>query len=266
MREKKTGSGLKVLLFTVLFTAFLGLTASAAQRTYVNFKSQGSGVYSATATFAREQSAYSKINVTKAGVFNITGMKIDVETNSHSPLLVSLYDSKFKKLEASSSRVDGDHGVFAAYGVKKGTYYIRVSNVRRYVLTLQYKPLTEKSGKTKTAAVTLPRKKTVKGLAAAGEKATTADWYRFQVTQKQVLKLILAADGNGNLAFYLYGPSYPDGKRVASLKKAQNVFYSINALTQQKTAVKPGMYYLKVIRASNSRMASGSYSLYWNLV
>ena len=55
----------------------------------------------------------------------------------------------------------------------------------------------EKSGKKKSKAVLIKKKKTKKGTIVAGEKRT--DWYKFKVTKKKRVRVIMKGATNDQL-------------------------------------------------------------------
>ena len=146
------------------------------------------------------------------------------------------------------------------YGVKKGTtYYIKVavSNYNYdgyYQLQVTNKKITEKSGKKKSKAVTIKKKKTKKGTIIAG--SSQADWYKFKLGGKKKETLTMKGATNNKLKVVVYNKK---GKKVSS---AYSYNYYNNKLTLKSYGkLAKGTYYIKVYRGTKT--SSGWYSLSW---
>lgn len=145
------------------------------------------------------------------------------------------------------------------YGVKKGTtYYIKLASDYNYDGYYQFqvtnKKITEKSGKKKSKAVTIKKKKTKKGTIIAG--SSQADWYKFKLGGKKKVTLTMKGATNNKLKVVVYNKK---GKKVSS---AYNYNYYSNKLTLKSYGKLPkGTYYIKVYRGTKT--SSGWYSLSW---
>ena len=269
MKTMKTSCSrfIKLLLAATLFVLMLGVTASAADVKVNMTKSNGIYTYSGVNVNINDN-IYHKITVPKDGLLTVTGNEIWSSSyygTSYYSMYVELYNSKMKPLVANKESVSYKNEDYVFYGVKKGTYYIKVSGEKNYLLVAAFEKMPNKGGSSKAKAKTIKAKKYQKGIMPAGEKAKAADWYKFKVSKKKVLNLYIEAANNGYFEFYLYGPSYKKGIRIDSLMNKSGSYYSINGRTNKKMKVATGTYYIKVIRSSSSKKASGAYQIKWKL-
>ena len=145
------------------------------------------------------------------------------------------------------------------YGVKKGTtYYIKVASNYNYdgyyQLQVTNKKITEKSGKKKSKAVTIKKKKTKKGTIIAG--SSQADWYKFKLGGKKKVTLTMKGATNNKLKVVVYNKK---GKKVS---RVESYNYYNNKLTLRSYGkLAKGTYYIKVYRGTKT--SSGWYSLSW---
>lgn len=142
------------------------------------------------------------------------------------------------------------------YGVTKGkTYYIKVvSNGNSkgvYTFKVTSKKITEKSGKKKSKAVTIKRKKTKKGTIQAG--SGQSDWYKFKLTKKQNVKISLSTGSNDALKVIVY----KGGKKIGSRTIYRNAKGYVKSLGKWPK----GTYYIQMKRAN--KKSSGYYTLKW---
>ena len=172
-------------------------------------------------------------------------------------MAVRLCDSKKRSLEPyKRSYVSTEE--FIVYGVNPGTYYFEVKNQSYYSLSAGVKKVKDLEGDSKKTAYQIAHKKRVSGLVTAGEKAGSADWFKFKLAKNRKVKIELAAIGTDAFRFYLYGPGCRNGICMASLKNDAKDF-------QKKVALKKGTYYIKVVRASKKSNASGFYDVRWSM-
>lgn len=265
------GRVLKLFITAFLLVMLCGMNVLAADRT-VSMKYENGG-YTYVGQLGSAGAVYHKITVKKTSTLLVTGSY----TNGYysKGMRVALCNSKKKSLEVSSKgsavnlanyNADTFNGL-ACYGVKKGTYYIKVTGVPAndtYMLIVYPQACTDKGGSTKAKAATISHNKAMLGVMCAGESASKADWYKFKVTKKKVLNLYYETAGTGKFTLYLYGPSFKNGIKVDSLMNASGSYYSKRGSSKLKVAT--GTYYLKVVRASGSyKKACGVYELKWKL-
>lgn len=263
---------IKLLLTAAMLVMMLGMTAFAAGDAYVDMTAGESGTYVYRGVWEDSQTnVYHRITVPSTGALVITGNSIWESAYSGSTyfysMKVELYSAKMKRLEPNDygTYVSATDSRVAVYGVKKGTYYIKVSGEDNYSLAAAVEKTTNKGGTSKKKATTISQKKTIKGVMPAGEKSTATDWYKFKVTKNKVLQIKLDTANNGMFQFWLYGPSYKNGIWIDSLENEGGTYYSINSLTKKKVKVAKGTYYIKVKRSTYDKKSSGIYSIRWAL-
>ena len=260
----------KVLLASMVMTLLLGLQALAAGTRTVTMRTVN-GAYISSGKDANvkdyKKTVYHKLQVNKSGYLAVTGLSKN-DSGTKRNMKVVLCNSKKQVVEVLSSgtSVDAEKTRIAQYGVAKGTYYLKVSGQKNYSLAAKLVGISDKSGSSKSKAAYVAQNAETKGLLAAGESASKADWYRFRVTKSKVLKLKLKAYGNGKMSFYVYGPSYPNGCLLKSFINGDATLRS--ARGDRALKVRTGTYYIKVVRRSGNayKKSSGMYSLKWQLV
>lgn len=260
---------IKVLFTAAVLTVMLGMTASAAGNVFVDFQRAENGAYVYAGKFDDyNTTVYHKIYVPSSSAMVLSGYTIYQASGSTSPMKVELYNANLNRIESQYGQwVDANENRYAVYGVKKGTYYIKTSGSKTYVLAAALQKTTNKGGTSKSRAYTIKQNRTIQGVMPAGEKSSASDWYKFKVTRSRVLQLKLDTANSGYFEFYLYGPSYKNGIKIDSLKNEKGTYYSINSRTKRKMSIKTGTYYIRVKRQSNvySKNCSGIYSIKWRL-
>lgn len=166
---------------------------------------------------------------------------------------ISLCNSKKKALSGETLS-----GYAPAYGVKKGTtYYVKVRTTSTnsdgvYNLRATNTAVSEKSGSSKAKAVTIKKGQTLKGTVLAGENK--ADWYKFKLTGKKAVKVIMKGETNDTLKATVY-----QGSRSV---RSMNFYYNSKSLTLKSIGKWPkGTYYVKIYRGNSK--SSGHYSVTW---
>ncbi len=143
------------------------------------------------------------------------------------------------------------------YGVRKGkTYWIRLTNSYSnsdgfYAFQIKSTKITEKSGKTLKKAVTVKRKKVVKGTIEAG--VNQADWYKFKLTGRKAVKISLTGGTDNAFKFTVYRGT----KKIGS----KNGYNNFKGTLKSAGKWPKGTYYIKVQRVGKT---SGYYSMKWS--
>lgn len=262
-KKKVVKMAVRILLAALMLAALMGMTSLAAGSRTISMKKQKKNIYMSSASVEMYTTFYNKIKLSKPSLVAVTGLGRG--SYNQWGLSISICNSKKKKIAGTDSFVDSSRNDVEVYGLKAGTYYIVVKSEKNFTLAAEVTPKADKGGSSKSKAAKIKEKKTVWGLMAAGEKSSKADWYKFHVGKSRVLNITVTAQNNGYFDFYLYGPSYKNGIRLRSMKNEKGSFYSVNLLTNKKTQVIPGTYYIKVSRTSYDKDASGAYALKWNL-
>lgn len=254
-----------ILFMTVVMMVLMaGLTASAAGIKTVNMKKHDSGAYYYEGDLKdKKTTVYHKITVKKSGVLVVSAAAYN-DNGDTSKIKITLCSSKKKSLENTRTV---DPSSFAAYGVKKGTYYIKVSKQQKYVVAAAFEAAADKGGASKKKATTIKAGKIYTGVMPVGESGTKADWFKFKVTKSgKKLSMMLENATDGTVDFYVYGPGISSKGARMRLKKGKDGTYTLgNSATQQAIKAKKGTYYLKAVRYSKNKKSSGIYSVQWKL-
>lgn len=246
----------KAMLSAMLLVfALCGMNAMAANKV-VDMKAGTNGGY--TYVGVNESSSntvYHKLKVKSSGALVVSGNT--VYSWGTSGISVVLCNSKYQVIDSSSygSFVNATNEKAQVYGVKKGTYYLKVSGRTNYILATGFKSWTDKGGNSKNKAKTIKINKTVKGVMPAGENK--ADWYKFKVTKNKKLKLTISEEGNGGVQFTVYGPGISkSGSSISCYNAGKTTWLSRGS---KKVKASKGTYYIKVTRTS--KKTSGVYSV-----
>ena len=132
-----------------------GTTALAATKT-ITLKS--GKVYNQTVQKYGD-TYYYKITVPKAGYLTVKGYAYSkYKANTNYSMRMTLCNSKKKPVDSSYGTGSSENrGYKVYYGVKKGTYYLKVTDGAPYKLSYSFKAVTEKSGSKKSKAVALKK-------------------------------------------------------------------------------------------------------------
>lgn len=261
-----------MLSMTVMMILVLGISVSAAgtqKVTLPQISSNSDGSASYQYTGAMEDyftTVYHKVKIKKPGFIAVFGAAVNESTGQFgSGINVVLCDKKLKPLEAKKgSFVTASESAY--YGVNKGTYYLKVTKQKNYVVKLNFAPVHNNGGASKSKAWQLPKQgANYMGILAAGESAGKADWFRFKVTKTKKLELSLQTAFKGTVNFYLYGPGLSSKGSLIRISPNSETQYTIVNKNQKPINAKKGTYYIKVVRNSNSKKASGVYSISWKL-
>lgn len=194
----------------------------------------------------KAQTIYFKFKVKKAGYITVKGDDAAYYYD------VTLCNSKKKALSGAT-----DLGWTPTYGVKKGTYYIKVKSSYNsdgaYTLKVtSNSSIKEKSGKNRAKAVTVKRKATKKGTIQIG--SGQADWYKLKKTSKAKTTITINGRTNDKIKVTLYR----GGKKLAS----GTFSYRDKGYKFTMSNYPKGTYYIKIERGS--KKSSGYYSVKWS--
>lgn len=247
----------KAMLTTMLLVFVLcGMNAMAANKV-VDMKAGTDGGYTyAGINESASNTVYHKLKVKSSGALVVTGNT--VYNWGTGGISVSLCNSKYQVIDSSSygAYVNAANEKTQVYGVKKGTYYLKVSGKTNYVLATGFKKWTDKGGNSKKKAKTVKVNQTFKGVMPAGENKT--DWYKFKVTKNKKMKLTVSAEGNGGIQFTVYGPGLSkSGSYAGSCYNTTREGWLCRG--SKKVKASKGTYYVKVTRSS--KKVSGVYSI-----
>jgi len=213
------------------------------------------GVWSGTYGPDYDKTVYHKIVISKPGYITLQGYAQGSTSTPKYNISVGLNDASKKSLYGVY--LNSSKGFTTYFGVKKGTYYISAKQYGNYKLKYTFTAVSEKSGSSKSKAVTLRKKKAAKGLLIAGESANKSDWYKIKLTKKQKLSFAIT----GKSSSYFRVKVIPKKSRL----NISNSFFAVdNGSYTWKTdkKVPAGTYYIQISRYSGS-LNSGYYSLKW---
>lgn len=255
-----------LLSMTVMMILVLGISVSAAGTKKVKMQQTETNKYQYIGTLDDySTTVYHKVKFTKAGVIGVSGAALDEATGQLKDMKVVLCNKNLKPLEAKKG-TSVNASTTAIYGVNKGTYYIKVTKQKDYILTLNYAFVHNNGGASKAKAWQLPKQKAVyMGILAAGESSSKADWFRFKVKKNKKLQLSLETAGPGYVNFYVYGPGLSSKGALITMAPNSDGQYTIVNQYGTPIKAKKGTYYIKVVRNSKSKKASGIYSISWKL-
>ena len=157
---------------------------------------------------------------------------------------VTLYNSK-KKAISNSNYTSSSNEYMTYYGVKKGTYYIKISGKGLYNITAHVakKAAIPATTKAKAKKVTSSTKYYV--MPASTKKSSA--WFKFTISKPKKVTLTTSYIGDYSLDVKIYKGS----KSVDSFKLYNNDkkgrYYS-NFLTGKEVTWPKGVYYVKVTK------------------
>lgn len=210
------------------------------------------GSYANTA----DTTIYHKIVVSQSGYLKLDGFTRQ-DSAKKSLNKVTLYNSS-KKAISTSFTLNEASNYSNYYGVKKGTYYIGVTNYGLYNLKYTFTASSDKNNSSKKKASSLKKNKTTKGLMIAGESGSKSDWYKIKIPKKKKVKFSVKAYANGSLNIQLIAKT----KNRVYYNKSHSFSSTATSKSFSKTLPK-GTYYIKVSKTGKSKTTSGYYSLKW---
>ena len=185
--------------------------------------------------------AYYAINVKSSGLLKINTIGDGVMT--------TFCSSKKQELDSFSSGI-------SYIGVRKGKYYIKVTQTGTYKLQYTFTAVKEKKNYKSKKAVTLKSGKKETGVFAYDdvEKKKISRWYKITVPKNKTIKVQIDRQGNQDtMSLSLYQKS---GKKLELYSYAQLKEKKKNPV---KLKVKKGTYYMEL----ESYRYIGTYSIKW---
>lgn len=202
---------------------------------------------------------YYKFKVEKSAYIGIGGYA-QTQTGMNLGLNIALCDAKGKVL--STDYINAQSSTIAMFGVNKGTYQIRVQNADAFMLAMTKKDYPEKSGNTQKKAVSLKKKKTVKGVVGIGESAKKGDWFKITLKKSAKITLNYKIYSNSNICITLIASKKTAGfinRKTSVWAKNQKGKVTFQTTTRQK--LPKGTYYIKVHRANEQSSVNGAYEI-----
>ena len=173
---------------------------------------------------------------------------------------ISFYEGKKKITDFSS---DHDISGLITFPVKKGTSYkIRVGVLKDgqqfYQMKFNFVPLSEKSGSSKTNAKQIRLKRNIKGMVYAEEPVTKQDWYKFNNTRKQDLKITYTGGSiSGSIDLLVYDKNMKKLGTYHVMPMINNVSTKNIRNKNKGLQLEKGTYYIKVVK--NKKETAGYY-------
>ena len=254
---KKCKKFLCMAVLALAMTLLMGTTALAATKT-ITLKS--GKVYNQTVQKYGD-TYYYKITVPKTGYLTVKGYAYSkYKANTNYSMRMTLCNSKKKPVDSSYGTGSSENrGYKVYYGVKKGTYYLKVTDGAPYKLSYSFKAVTEKSGSKKSKAVALKKNKAAGGLQIAGESASKADWYKIVLPKKQKVTLTYSTKANNTIWFKII----PASKNVYLSGSLEYCMWDQTKTVTTKDKLPAGTYYVQVYKYNGADWMSGYYTLKW---
>ena len=204
---------------------------------------------------------YYKISAKKAGSIYVD---LSYEEKKYGNPKVTLCNAK-KKAISNVTTNDSTTENRSFFSVKKGQYYIKVSDVLgEYQLQYTHNVVKEKSGNTKKKAkpIKLGNAET-KGMVMLQEKEQSYDWYKFNLKEPSKLRFEFSGSTttNSKICLEVIPPEKDkEGKPIEFREKPIICLEGVDKTVCAKSDVWPaGTWYIKINKASSK--GSGEYSL-----
>lgn len=169
---------------------------------------------------------------------------------------ITLMNSK-KKAISEELYVSSTNQYTTCHAVKKGTYYIKVSSrAGIYSMEYQFTGVTDKGGASKATATTVKKGgSAVKGMIAATDKVSNADWYKVTLSKKQKVSFEITGNCSGRITMEVI----PASGGTITGNKISIYPPSDGSVLESKGTWTKGTYYIKV--SKKDAKVSGAYTL-----
>ncbi len=195
-----------------------------------------------------------RIKCTGSGLLTVSG-----RNSNNGALYLQLLNGSKKNINANGgwNTINSYTGNYAYYGVKTGTYYLKVySSTYYYSLGASLAKKSNKGGGSMKNSRGLSYNKTTTGVMPGNESWKKCDWYTFYLSSPKRIRLYFKLQGEGYFNLKLYGPgTYSSGKVIDSWINNEDNYYNLytryTGLSGQY-ARSAGRYYVKIERSSSS--------------
>lgn len=210
---------------------------------------------------------YYQFTVKRPGVLQLLGTRVS-SYGSYYGLDVRMCNSKGKALDRYSSytyinQQNPANSRVAAFALNKGTYRIKVQTGDVYSIATAFTSFKEKSGSKESKAVSLKKKRTVKGVLGLGESGKKADYYK--ITLKKPAKIYLDIKAYGDRAYVeirgaksnrtsIYG-------KTKTNKKTQVTTFTCYGRGRRN--LPKGSYIIKISKIAKKSYYSSAYEMKW---
>ena len=125
-------------------------------------------------------------------------------------------------------------------------------------MKFNFVPLSEKSGSSKTNAKQIRLKQNIKGMVYAEEPVTKQDWYKFNNTRKQDLKITYTGGSiSGSIDLLVYDKNMKKLGTYHVMPMINNVSTKNIRNKNKGLQLEKGTYYIKVVK--NKKETAGHY-------
>lgn len=208
---------------------------------------QWSGVYTAD----YKDVVYHKVTIPKNGYMKVEGQRED-----NYGFNIELCNGNKKSINPKKVYLSNSNGFTTYYGVKKGTYYIKVENISNpYKLRYIFASVSDQAGASKAKAVTIEKGKAKTGLVYITDVKAKADWFKVKLTKKQTLKLTITSKYNDTLCYQVI----PADSKTTLFNDTIRPKLGTQTISSSDK-LPAGTYYIKVTKNYSSD-ASGYYSI-----
>ena len=192
-----------------------------------------------------------KVTIEETGYISVN-MK---SANEYASGYVAFLDSKKKEIQ-KEEYVNVSKGDTMYYGVKKGTYYIKVrSSMGVYSISYSFHKVKDNGAAKKDKATVLKvGGKESTGIILADSKETTADWFKFTLKESTKIAIKISGNTNNTIRFEIESDSVKflwNNLKITNVRKEDT-----GTLTK---ALPKGTYYIKVYKGTYG--TSGNYSI-----
>lgn len=198
-----------------------------------------------------QKEALYKVIIEETGYISVN-LKSD---DDYASAYLTFLDSKKKEIQ-KEEYVNASKDNTMYYGVKKGTYYIKVkSSMGIYSISYSFQKMKDNGATTKEKATALKvGAKASTGIILADSKETTADWFKFTLKESTKVSIKVSGNTNNTIRFEIQSDSV---NFLFNNLKISNVTKE-NTATISK-ALPKGTYYIKVYKGASG--TSGNYSV-----
>ncbi len=259
--------------YLVFQSVYGDTTQSAFTVTYVPAKSTTS-----SSTLKSNKDFYASVAGTGYRYYKVTtaGNRLLTITfpwgdGTNSKYKVKLMNSKKTKTLSGLKTIDSSTNYTTYAAVPKGTYYVAVSTATDscYSINVKQGKVTEKSGSSRSKAMSISKGNTKKGLITATQSKTSADWYKIKVNsnQKVNLDILTKTGGAGGIKVTVYSGSktksmgsveFYNGSSADSYAGILELYTTINNI--KMNYLQKGTYYIKVTKYGSG---NGYYKIQW---
>ena len=194
-------------------------------------------------------SGYASYNVPvyyKVAVPSSGSLKVDTSGSTNGAAQIELLNSRKKTINYLGSSSEKT----SYYGVKKGTYYIKLLNDGTFRLRYTLETVKGKNNTKKSRAVNLKKGKTEKGVFAIGDKKYER-YYKLVLKKNQTITGNISVKSNGSYSCFI-------SQRVGKKDKTVKYTELERGNNKVRAKLKKGTYYLMIYTVE-----TGGYSIQW---